>query len=171
MRSRDFVKITIIIITTLLVMTSVCSKLSNDTQLLTKWPREESHKLNKYVRKIGVFLDTVEINTGVDILSKNITQSFLKAFSKLDELKFEFVNEVGPSFMKGGEEPHKEPRASPKDVDEKKIPEGAVIHFLYDDVNTSKKLPTPSSSPKDLSPPKYPPRSSPRKNTISKITS
>lgn len=68
------------------------------------------------------------------------------------------MNEVGPSFTKWGEEPHKEPHESPKDVDEKKIPEGVVVLSLYDDENTSKKPPTPSASPKDISPLKSPSR-------------
>ena len=41
-----------------LVMKSFYSKLLNDVQLLIKWPREESQKLNEYMQKIGVFLDT-----------------------------------------------------------------------------------------------------------------
>ncbi|CAH1443873.1 unnamed protein product [Lactuca virosa] len=56
-------------------------QVSNDIQQLTKWPWEESQKFNEYVQNIGVFLDTAEIHTGVDSLSKNVTQSFLKELS------------------------------------------------------------------------------------------
>lgn len=53
------------------------------------------------MQNIGVVLDTAEINTCVDAISKNVTQSFLKVFSKLDDLKYGFVNKVRLSFTKG----------------------------------------------------------------------
>lgn len=45
-----------------------------------------------------------------------------------------FVNEAGPSFMKGGQETHN----SPYDDNQKKIPEGAVILNISDDKKTIK---------------------------------
>ncbi|CAH1425773.1 unnamed protein product [Lactuca virosa] len=112
-------------------------------------------------QKNGAFLNTVDINTGVDALSKNFIESFLNVFSKIDEMKSRFVNEVVSSFTKGGEETNN----SPKDDDEKKIPEGAIIQNLYDDENSSKKHHTPlMSPPKNPSPPKSHPKSSPPKS-------
>ncbi|CAH1453168.1 unnamed protein product [Lactuca virosa] len=109
----------------------------------------------------------MEINTRFDVLSKNVTQSFLKVFKKLDAIRTGFVNEFGPSFMKGGkgehnrEETHTSP---PKNDDEKKIPEGAVIQTLSDDdENSSKKALNPPKSPLNVpSPSKSPPKSHPK---------
>ncbi|CAH1443874.1 unnamed protein product [Lactuca virosa] len=106
-------------------------------------------------------------------LHKNVTQSFLKVFYKLEELKKGFVNEVGPSFTKEGEETHS---SSSKKDDDNKFPKDVIIQELSNyDGNASMKSPTspkfpskiPSSPPKSpRSPPKIPSPSpmSPPKN-------
>lgn len=70
-------------------------------------------------------------------------------FEKFEELKKGFVNEVGPSFTKWGEneETHKSPHKAtytypPKNSDEKKILEGTILQTLSGDdgdANKSKK--------------------------------
>ncbi|CAI9281764.1 unnamed protein product [Lactuca saligna] len=44
---------------------------------LPKWHREESEKINDYIKKVGTLLETSEININIDALSKTVTQSFL----------------------------------------------------------------------------------------------
>lgn len=65
---------------------------------------EEFQKMGEYIKNVGEFLETAQTNTGVDSLSKTITHSFFKVFKKLDGMTTRFVNLVGPSFTKKGEE-------------------------------------------------------------------